>query len=90
MEKRKLWGVADPEERNLFVWELINGTAYLSEDKKHVLFVRLPTDQEAEGFYGYSEPDFLELYIDEDGSEEYVVTHTLEAKDLVKKLKEAI
>ena len=87
MEKRKLWGVADPEERNLFVWELINGTAYLSEDKKHVLFVRLPTDQEAEGFTEF-EP--LELYIDEDGSEEYVVTHTLEAKDLVKKLKEAI
>lgn len=74
MEKRKIYGSEDGE----FVWELDNGLFYLDQFKKDVMIVRIPTDNEANGF---TDCDELDLEIGEDNSETYVVAHTISLKN---------
>lgn len=78
MNKIKLWN------EDGFVYELLNGVAYLDEARSQVYIVRLPTDNELDGFYEYSEPDFLELEISKDESELYVINHTFTKSEFVK------
>lgn len=59
---------------------------YLSQDKDKVWIVRFLTEQELDGFYptGYGEPDFLEMEIDKDSSEEYVIEHTFDTAEFLR------
>lgn len=79
--KIKLWA------EDKYVYAILHGHIYMNEQKDLIYFVRLPTDNESNGFYEYCEPDFLDLEISEDESNLYVISHTFtikEFKDIIK------
>jgi hypothetical protein len=77
-EKIKLW------EEDKFVYPILDSYIYMNEEKTLIYFVRLPTDKESEGFFNYSEPDWLELQVGEDESSLYVITNTYSIKEFNK------
>ena len=72
--KCKLWG--REKENGKFVWELIDGI-FLSGDKKKVMITDIPED-----FGAVPDEDILELYVNEDCSEEYRINAVLDKGEL--------